>query len=79
VALPSQTVTPTLMIIDSLAGCEPALSAAEHLHALALFDDRQLLEGRWTWALCTYNPNCAVHASSRFGRTRSGCGCTIWP
>ena len=46
-ALPSQTVTPTLMIIDSLAGCEPALSAAEHLHALALFDDRQLLEGRW--------------------------------
>jgi len=35
------------MIIDSLAGCEPALSAAEHLHALALFDGRQLLEGRW--------------------------------
>ena len=37
-ALLSQTVGPTLMIIDSLAGTEPALSAAEHLHALALFD-----------------------------------------
>lgn len=46
-ALLSQTVTPTLMVVDSLAGSEPALSAAEHLHALALFDGRQLLEGRW--------------------------------
>jgi AcrR family transcriptional regulator len=46
-ALLSQTVGPTLMIIDSLAGTEPALSAAEHLHALALFDGRQLLDGRW--------------------------------
>jgi AcrR family transcriptional regulator len=46
-ALLSQTVTPTLMIIDSLSGTEPALSAAEHLHALALFDGRQLLDGRW--------------------------------
>ena len=45
-ALLSQTVTPTLMIIDSLAGTEPALSAAEYLHALALFDGRQLLDGR---------------------------------
>ena len=77
-ALPSQTVTPTLMIIDSLAGCEPALSAAEHLHALALFD-ASCWRVAGTWALCTYNPNCAVHASSRFGRTGSGCGCTIWP
>jgi len=46
-ALLSQTVTPTLTIIDSLSAAEPALSAAEHLHALALFDGRQLLEGRW--------------------------------
>src|SRR3954470_3188165 len=46
-ALLSQTVTPTLMIVDSLAASEPALSAAEHLHALALFDGRQLLNGRW--------------------------------
>ena len=46
-ALLSQTVTPTLTIIDNLAGTEPALSAAEHLHALALFDGRQLLDGRW--------------------------------
>jgi len=46
-ALLSQTVTPTLMIVDSLAGTEPPMSAAEHLHALALFDGRQLLDGRW--------------------------------
>lgn len=46
-ALLSQTVTPTLMVFDRLAHTEPALTAAEHLHALALFDGRQLLEGRW--------------------------------
>jgi AcrR family transcriptional regulator len=46
-ALLSQTVTPTLTIIDGLAGAEPAMSAPEHLHALALFDGRQLLDGRW--------------------------------
>jgi AcrR family transcriptional regulator len=46
-AVLSQTVTPTLMVVDVLAGAEPALSAAEHLHALALFDGRQLLDGRW--------------------------------
>src|SRR6195256_4694797 len=46
-ALLSQTVTPTLMIVESLTGTEPAMSAPEHLHALALFDGRQLLDGRW--------------------------------
>jgi AcrR family transcriptional regulator len=46
-ALLSQTVTPTLLIIDSIADTQPAMSAAEHLHALALFDGRQLLDGRW--------------------------------
>jgi AcrR family transcriptional regulator len=46
-ALLSQTVTPTLTVVNVLAGTEPALSAAEHLHALALFDGRQLLDGRW--------------------------------
>jgi len=46
-ALLSQTVTPTLTIIECLLAAEPSLSAAEHLHALALFDGRQLLEGRW--------------------------------
>ena len=46
-ALLSQTVTPTLMIVDSLTAADPELSAAEHLHALALFDGRQLLNGRW--------------------------------
>jgi len=46
-ALLSQTLTPTLTIIDGLAGAEPAMSAPEHLHALALFDGRQLLDGRW--------------------------------
>jgi AcrR family transcriptional regulator len=46
-ALLSQTVTPTLRIVDSLSATEPELSPAEHLHALALFDGRQLLDGRW--------------------------------
>jgi AcrR family transcriptional regulator len=46
-ALLSQTVTPTLMIIDTLADSQPTLRPAEHLHALALFDGRQLLNGRW--------------------------------
>lgn len=46
-ALLSQTVTPTLTIVDSLAASEPTMTAAEHLHALALFDGRQLLDGRW--------------------------------
>src|SRR3954462_9851379 len=40
-ALLSQTVTPTLMIIAPLSAAEPVLTAAEHLHALALFDGRQ--------------------------------------
>src|SRR5215208_7635101 len=42
-ALLNQTVTPTLAIIDRLTAADPELSAAEHLHALALFDGRQLL------------------------------------
>src|SRR5690349_2842234 len=46
-ALLSQTVAPTLSLIPSLLGAEPALSAAEHLHALAAFDGDQLLSGRW--------------------------------
>jgi AcrR family transcriptional regulator len=46
-ALLSQTVTPTLKIADRLSAIEPALTAAEHLHALAVFDGRQLLDGRW--------------------------------
>ncbi|MGV9802731.1 TetR/AcrR family transcriptional regulator [Mycobacterium sp. NPDC003449] len=46
-ALLSQTVTPTLSYIPSLLGAEPALTAAEHLHALAAFDGDQLLSGRW--------------------------------
>src|SRR3954447_10141442 len=46
-ALLSQTVTPTLAIIESIAATEPAMSAAERLHAVALFDGRQLLDGRW--------------------------------
>jgi AcrR family transcriptional regulator len=46
-ALLSQTVTPTLSFIPSLTSAEPALSAPEHLHALALFDGDQLLNGRW--------------------------------
>lgn len=46
-ALLSQTVGPTLSFIPCLLGAEPALSAAEHLHALAAFDGNQLLSGRW--------------------------------
>lgn len=46
-ALLDQTVSPTLAFIPSLASAEPALSAAEHLHALAAFDGDQILTGRW--------------------------------
>lgn len=46
-ALLSQTVAPTLGFIPSLLGAQPALTAAEHLHALAAFDGEQLLSGRW--------------------------------
>ena len=46
-ALLGQTVSPTLAFIPNLLGADPALSAAEHLHALAAFDGDQLLTGRW--------------------------------
>jgi AcrR family transcriptional regulator len=46
-ALLGQTVTPTLSFIPALLGAAPALSAAEHLHALAAFDGHQLLSGPW--------------------------------
>ncbi len=46
-ALLSQTVTPTLSFIPTLLGATPALTAAEHLHALAAFDGDQLLSGSW--------------------------------
>jgi AcrR family transcriptional regulator len=46
-ALLGQTVSPTLAFIPNLLGAEPALSAPEHLHALAAFDGGQLLAGRW--------------------------------
>jgi AcrR family transcriptional regulator len=46
-ALLSQTVAPTLSLIPSLLGADPALNATEHLHALAAFDGDQLLSGRW--------------------------------
>ncbi|TRW81475.1 TetR/AcrR family transcriptional regulator [Mycolicibacterium sp. 018/SC-01/001] len=46
-ALLSQTVSPTLSIIPLLREAEPAMTDAQHLHALAVFDGRQLLSGRW--------------------------------
>lgn len=46
-ALLHQTVTPSLHFADRLADVEPALTAAEQLHALAAFDGSQLLTGRW--------------------------------
>ncbi|MEW5808958.1 MAG: TetR/AcrR family transcriptional regulator [Actinomycetota bacterium] len=46
-ALLSQTVSPTLSVIPILREAEPAMSAAQQLHALAVFDGRQLLSGRW--------------------------------
>lgn len=46
-ALLSQTVTPTLSFIPSLLAAQPAMTAVEQLHALAIFDGRRLLDGRW--------------------------------
>lgn len=46
-ALLEQTVAPTLEFIPNLLGSEPALTADEHLHALAAFDGAQLMSGRW--------------------------------
>jgi AcrR family transcriptional regulator len=46
-SLLSQTVAPTLSFIPTLLGADPALTAAEHLHALAAFDGDQLLGGQW--------------------------------
>ncbi len=46
-ALLEQTVAPTLEFVPALLGTEPALTADEHLHALAAFDGGQLLSGRW--------------------------------
>lgn len=46
-ALLEQTVAPTLEFIPSLLGAEPALTADQHLHALAAFDGAQLMSGRW--------------------------------
>jgi AcrR family transcriptional regulator len=46
-ALLSLTVVPTLSFIPSLLCADPVMTPAEHLHALATFDGRQLLNGRW--------------------------------
>jgi AcrR family transcriptional regulator len=46
-ALLSQTVASTLSFIPCLLGASPALTAAEHLHALSAFDGDQLLSGQW--------------------------------
>src|SRR6202171_6603108 len=46
-ALLSQTVTPTLSFIPSLTRAEPELTAAQHLHALAMFDGEQLMNCGW--------------------------------
>lgn len=46
-ALLSQTVSPTLSIIPVLHEADPAMTHAQQLHALAVFDGRQLLSGRW--------------------------------
>lgn len=46
-ALLSQTVSPTLSFIPVLRTTRPPMSAAQQLHALAVFDGTQLLGGRW--------------------------------
>jgi AcrR family transcriptional regulator len=46
-ALLHQTVTPSLHFAERLTALEPAVSAPEQLHALAVFDGSQLLTGRW--------------------------------
>lgn len=43
----SQTVTPTLAFIPTLADAQPAMTEAQQLHTLAAFDGGQLLGGRW--------------------------------
>lgn len=46
-ALLEQTVAPTLAFIPTLSEARPALTPAEHVHALAAFDGAQLLGGSW--------------------------------
>ncbi|AQA06728.1 TetR family transcriptional regulator [Mycobacterium sp. MS1601] len=46
-ALLHQTVTPSLRFAEQLTERQPALTPAQQLHALAVFDGTQLLTGRW--------------------------------
>jgi AcrR family transcriptional regulator len=71
-ALLSQTVTPTLSFIPNLETAKPALSPQEHLHALAAFDGRQLLDGRWNLGRSTCSRSYGAPGSSRSGRTANG-------
>ncbi|BBX33769.1 TetR family transcriptional regulator [Mycolicibacterium mageritense DSM 44476 = CIP 104973] len=69
-ALLSQTVQPTLSFIPSLCRADPALTDAEHLHALALFDGRQLLSGRWNLGALYLQPEVREARLSTFWADR---------
>jgi AcrR family transcriptional regulator len=69
-ALLSQTVTPTLSVIPRLLAAEPALSAPEHLHALAIFDGSQLLSGRWNLGALYLQPELRGAGLSTFWADR---------
>ena len=78
-ALLSQTVTPTLMVIDVLAR-HRACAERGRAPARACALRRPPTAGRTLEPRARYicSPNCAGRVSSRSGRTVSGCGCTIW-
>ncbi|MCV7284667.1 TetR/AcrR family transcriptional regulator [Mycolicibacterium wolinskyi] len=69
-ALLSQTVQPTLAFIPALRSAEPMLSDAEHLHALAVFDGRQLLSGRWNLGALYLQPELREARLSTFWTDR---------
>ena len=69
-ALLSQTVQPTLSFVPNLCRADPALTDAEHLHALALFDGRQLLSGRWNLGALYLQPELREARLSTFWADR---------
>ncbi|MGV0743047.1 TetR/AcrR family transcriptional regulator [Mycolicibacterium sp. XJ870] len=69
-ALLGQTVQPTLAFIPALASADPALTAAEQLHALAVFDGDQLLSGRWNLGALYLQPELREARVSSFWADR---------
>lgn len=69
-ALLTQTVQPTLSFIPSLRSADPTLTAAEHLHALAVYDGDQLLTGRWNLGALYLQPELREAGLSSFWSDR---------